>query len=118
MVRRLLIPTLAALLAATVTAAVAVGQHRTTHHARSSGGGTFAVGLWGDLPYNTLQATVGVPNLIADMNAQKLAFTVHDGDLKAGSGSCADALYTQALAYLNSLRAPAAPRLILRATRA
>ena len=108
MVRRLLIPTLAALLAATVTAAVAVGQHRTTHHARSTGGGAFAVGLWGDLPYNTLQATVGVPNLIADMNAQKLAFTVHDGDLKAGSGSCADALYTQALAYLNSLRAPAA----------
>jgi hypothetical protein len=28
----------------------------------------YAIGLWGDMPYSTLQATVGVPNLIADMN--------------------------------------------------
>ncbi|WP_363323981.1 hypothetical protein [uncultured Bradyrhizobium sp.] len=47
----------------------------------------YAIGLWGDLPYSDLQAQVGVPNLIADMNGQKLAFTVHDGDLKAGSGT-------------------------------
>ena len=46
--------------------------------------GRYAIGLWGDLPYSDLQAQVGVPNLIADMNSQKLAFTVHDGDLKAG----------------------------------
>jgi len=46
----------------------------------------YAIGLWGDLPYSDLQAQTGVPNLIADMNAQKLAFTVHDGDLKVGSG--------------------------------
>jgi hypothetical protein len=45
----------------------------------------YAIGLWGDLPYSTIQATVGVPNLIADMNSQRLAFTVHDGDLKQGS---------------------------------
>lgn len=69
---------------------------------------TYAVGLWGDLPYSPEQATVGVPNLIADMNAQRLKFTVHDGDLKAGSGSpCTDELYTQSLAYFNALRAPA-----------
>ena len=49
-----------------------------------------------------------MPNLIADMNKQDLAFTAHDGDLKAGSGECTDAVYTQALSYLNSLRAPAA----------
>jgi hypothetical protein len=49
-----------------------------------------------------------VPNLIADMNSQDLAFTVHDGDLKVGSGSpCDDALYLQALGYLKALRAPA-----------
>jgi len=47
----------------------------------------YAIGLWGDLPYSTEQANPGVPHLIADMNAQKLAFTVHDGDLKSGS-SC------------------------------
>jgi hypothetical protein len=68
----------------------------------------YAVGLWGDLPYSPAQATVGVPNLIADMNAQRLKFTVHNGDLKAGSGSpCDDNLYAQSLAFFNALRAPA-----------
>jgi hypothetical protein len=75
----------------------------------------YAIGLWGDLPYSDLQATVGVPNLIADMNAQNLAFTVNDGDLKVGSGitgsttptTCSNALYTQALNYLQALKAPA-----------
>jgi hypothetical protein len=80
------------------------------------GGGAYAIGLWGDLPYSDVQAITGVPNLIADMNSQDLAFTVHDGDLKAGNGTpnsttptiCSDALYTQALGYFNnSLRAPA-----------
>jgi len=69
----------------------------------------YAIGLWGDLPYSATQIVVGVPNLIADMNAQALRFTVHDGDLKAGSNSpCNDALYMQSLAYFNSLKAPAA----------
>jgi hypothetical protein len=67
----------------------------------------YAIGLWGDLPYSDVQATTGVPNLIADMNSQVLAFTAHDGDLKSGASECKDAVYTQALAYLNSLRAPA-----------
>ena len=46
----------------------------------------YAIGLWGDLPYSPLQATVGVPNLIADMNRQELAFTAHDGDLRRAPG--------------------------------
>lgn len=77
---------------------------------------SYAIGLWGDLPYSDLQATVGVPNLIADMNAQNLAFTVHNGDLKAGNSTagsitpttCSNALYTQALGYFNALKSPAA----------
>jgi hypothetical protein len=69
---------------------------------------TYAIGLWGDLPYSAEQATVGVPNLIADMNANRLKFTVHDGDLKAGSGSlCDNNLYAQSLLYFNALHAPA-----------
>ena len=69
---------------------------------------SYAIGLWGDLPYSALHASVGVPNLIADMNAQRLKFTVHDGDLKAGSNSsCDDNLYYQALGFFNALRAPA-----------
>ena len=70
-------------------------------------GDTYAIGLWGDLPYSDVQAA-GVLNVIADMNSQRLAFTVHDGDLKAGGTECTDAVYTQALTFLNSLRAPAA----------
>jgi hypothetical protein len=77
--------------------------------------GKYAIGLWGDLPYSDVQAQTGIPNLIADMNQQELAFTVHDGDLKAGNGTpgsvtpttCVDALYTQALGFFNSLKAPA-----------
>ena len=75
----------------------------------------YAIGLWGDMPYSDLQATVGVPNLIADMNRHALAFTVHDGDLKAGNGTpgsatptiCSDALYEQALGFFTALNAPA-----------
>jgi hypothetical protein len=60
----------------------------------------YAIGLWGDLPYSDVQALTGVPNLIADMNEHDLAFTMHDGDLKAGNGTpgsvtpttCTDAL--------------------------
>lgn len=72
-----------------------------------NGNNPYAIGLWGDLPYSTQQATVGVPNLIADMNSQNLSFTVHEGGLKSGSSICADSVYTQGLAYFNSLSAPA-----------
>ena len=75
---------------------------------RHDGDEPYAIGLWGDLPYSAVQAATGVPNLIADMNAQRLKFTVHDGDLKAGSGSlCDDNLYHQALAFFDMLKAPA-----------
>jgi hypothetical protein len=68
---------------------------------------SYAIGLWGDLPYSAVQAA-GVLALIADMNSQRLAFTVHDGDLKAGSSRCDDIIYTQALGYFGALKAPAA----------
>ena len=74
--------------------------------------GSYAIGLWGDLPYESatsnVQTTIGVPNLIADMNSQRLKFTVHNGDLKAGSVvQCTDQLYFQSLDFFNTLRAPA-----------
>src|SRR5262245_6998114 len=71
-------------------------------------GGRYAIGLWGDVPYSDVQE-VGVANLIKDMNRQRLAFTVHDGDFKQGNGlpTCNNALYSKALDYLNSLKASA-----------
>lgn len=41
------------------------------------------------------------------MNEQRLAFSVHDGDLKSGSSPCTDDVYTYAKATLDSLSAPA-----------
>src|SRR5262245_40526991 len=71
--------------------------------------GQYAIGLWGDLPYSAAQATVGVPNLIADMNRAHLAFSVHDGDLKTGNGApiCDDALYARSVQTFNTLQSPA-----------
>jgi hypothetical protein len=103
--RRALVVMLTAAFVGTVANGAGARQERDNDH---EGNRTFSIGLWGDLPYSVLQATVGVPNLIADMNSQNLAFTVHDGDLKAGSNSsCDNALYAQAKAYLNALEAPA-----------
>src|SRR5499427_5571885 len=111
MSRRRLLLALGVLVAAAALAGVAVagkgnGNDKTFE---------YAIGLWGDLPYSAVQADVGVPNLIADMNSQQLAFSVHDGDLKAGNGAsgnppsvpCDDALYEGGLAFLNELEAPA-----------
>jgi len=94
-----------------------VGECSTTLAQGNNGNGgimgnanaSYAIGLWGDLPYSSIQETIGLPNLIDDMNSQKLAFTVHDGDLKTGNAApiCDDALYLRALGWFNSLDAPA-----------
>ena len=111
MSRKLLVPMLLAFLAVALVDGHALGSNGASNDKNFM----YQIGLWGDLPYSDLQAQTGVPNLIADMNSQDLAFTVHDGDLKAGSATvgsvtpttCVDALYTQALNYFNSLKAPA-----------
>jgi len=69
----------------------------------------YSIGLWGDLPYSAEQAAV-IPKLIDDMNAQDLAFTAHDGDLRQGSGlpDClVGNIYSNATSYFASLHAPA-----------
>lgn len=110
--RKYLVPALAALGAAAVVVGVGLGALAAGPNSEEF---EFSVGLWGDMPYNDVQATVGVPNIIADMNASNLAFSVHDGDLKAGNNvrgsvtptDCSDPLYEQGLAYLNRLARPA-----------
>jgi len=114
MSRRLLVFALVALIGSLAAGIAVAGQDEGNGQDFS-----YSVGLWGDLPYSDTQATTGVPNLIADMNSQDLAFTVHDGDLKAGSAipgsktptTCESAvqpsIYSQALGYFNSLNKPA-----------
>jgi hypothetical protein len=102
---RLLVPALGALIVAALAAGLAIAGKGETNKKDFE----YAIGLWGDLPYSAVQADPGVPNLIADMNDQALEFTVDDGDLKQGNGppTCSDGLYTQALAWFNSLERPA-----------
>jgi hypothetical protein len=115
--RRWLLAAMVALMVAAITTGLVTGEgfHSKGDDDREDAHGPYAIGLWGDMPYSDVQALTGVPNLIADMNKQDLAFTVHDGDLKGGNGIansvkptiCSDALYTQALGFFNALRTPA-----------
>jgi hypothetical protein len=94
---------LAAVVVCALGAGVAIGGNGATDKKTFE----YAVGLWGDLPYSDAQAAK-IPALIDDMNQQQLAFTVHDGDLKQGSGSpCDNALYQRALGWFNSFQSAA-----------
>jgi hypothetical protein len=108
-VRRHLAPIAAALIAAAATAGLALADQGRGDRGGDRRGWArpYAIGLWGDVPYNDAQKTTGVPNLIADMNAKRLAFTVHDGDIKSGGSACTDDVYATAKGYFNSLSAPA-----------
>jgi hypothetical protein len=113
--RRLTATAIAALAALALAAVLTAGFGLAASGPSNTTDFQYAIGLWGDLPYSAVQADPGVPNLIADMNSQALAFTVHDGDLKAGNGpsgtppsvNCDDALYTTALGWFSSLVKPA-----------
>src|SRR5262249_12263863 len=70
------------------------------------GGESYTIGLFGDMPYNAL-GRAQYPNLLADINASHVAFSVFDGDLKAGGdGSCSNDLYLTAIANFNKLKDP------------
>ena len=102
--RRILLPVAASLAAAAATAGLSIADDasRPTHAAAP-----YEIGLWGDLPYSPDQRATGMPNMIDDMNAEKLAFSVHDGDIKAGGERCDNPIYTQFEGFLDELDAPA-----------
>jgi hypothetical protein len=69
-------------------------------------GESYTIGLFGDMPYNTL-GRAQFPNLLANINASHVAFSVFDGDLKAGGdGPCSNSLYFTSLANFNTLKQP------------
>jgi Calcineurin-like phosphoesterase len=74
--------------------------------ADGNGNGLFTFALIGDMPYGA-EGDLKYPNVIADINAdRRLAFVVHDGDIKNGSSLCSDAMYFDRLAQFNSFRHP------------
>jgi hypothetical protein len=65
----------------------------------------FSFIAWGDKPYAPDDGPK-VDRLIAAMNAAKPAFTIHVGDIKSGSSSCADESLKKAFDQINSVEAP------------
>jgi hypothetical protein len=75
-------------------------------HGNDRGHERYTIGLFGDMPYNA-QGRAEYPNLLADINHHDVAFSIFDGDLKAGGdGPCSDSLYTTSIANFNTLEQP------------
>jgi hypothetical protein len=96
--------------AAAVTAVAVVGgvAHGAGPATPGNGRGpqAYTIGLFGDMPYNALGRSQ-YPNLLADVNANDVAFSVFDGDLKAGGdGACTNDLYATAIRNFNTLKRP------------
>jgi hypothetical protein len=73
---------------------------------KGRGAERYTIGLFGDMPYNA-QGKAEYPASLADINDSNVAFSVFDGDLKAGGdGPCSDGLYTTALAGFGTLERP------------
>jgi len=68
--------------------------------------GGFAFGVMGDTPYSLAQEPRFVA-MIAHMDREPLAFSIHVGDIKAGGHSpCTDALYERRLAQFDAAKHP------------
>ena len=94
----------AAALAALMILAVFAAHPRASDDRR--GPDHYSIGLFGDMPYNGLGRSQ-YPALLEDINRSHVAFSIFDGDLKAGAdGSCSDSLYTTAIANFNTLERP------------
>jgi len=64
-----------------------------------------AFGLFGDTPYNQWERD-RLPDLMAEMDGEQLAFVVHDGDIKSGSGICSDEVLLDILSVFRKSRHP------------
>lgn len=102
----------AAVLAATVATTTATADRGQRHHrghdpAPLRGvGGSYTVGLFGDVPYGAA-GRAEYPRLLADMNRARPAFAIYDGDLKAGAdGQCTDELYPRHKAWFGLAALP------------
>src|SRR5687768_13290207 len=66
----------------------------------------FDFALIGDTPYTDDQVTNQFPNMIAALNRERLAFVVHDGDIKAGATLCSNELFAQRAALFQTFQHP------------
>ena len=67
--------------------------------------GVFAFGAIGDTSF-TADARARFPGLVADMNAARLAFSVHDGNIGADPDACLDSFYAKTRDLFDRFDAP------------
>jgi hypothetical protein len=69
-------------------------------------GGRFQFALIGDAPYSEQDATNGFVNMVRGINRTRLAFVAHDGDIKASSTPCSEALLADRYKLFQSFKHP------------
>lgn len=65
----------------------------------------FAIGLFGDTAYSQREREL-LPELIAEMDSEDLAFVIHDGDIKSGGSVCSDEVFLDRLGVFKASRHP------------
>jgi len=68
--------------------------------------GSFEFALIGDMPYTDEAVTNGFPNVIRELNRARLAFVIHDGDIKSGATPCTDELFQQRYQQFQTIEHP------------
>jgi hypothetical protein len=66
----------------------------------------FEFALIGDVPYNDFDTTNSFPNTIDEINRVRVAFSVHNGDIKAGSTPCTLPLFEERYAQFQTFQRP------------
>ena len=65
----------------------------------------FSFGLFGDTGYSRGELAL-VPDLIAEMDREDLAFVIHDGDFKSGGSVCSDDVFSHMLQVFEASKHP------------
>jgi hypothetical protein len=63
------------------------------------------IGLFGDTSYSQREREL-LPDLMAEMDAEDLAFVIHDGDIKSGGSVCSDEAFLDILGVFKASRHP------------
>jgi hypothetical protein len=67
---------------------------------------SFEFALIGDVPYNDFAATNSYPNMIDEINRARLAFVVHNGDIKAGATPCTQEVFESCYRQFQTFQRP------------
>ena len=63
------------------------------------------IGLFGDTSYSGREREL-LPELMAEMDSEDLAFVIHDGDIKSGGSVCSDEVFLDILGVFKASRHP------------